>query len=125
MFVGLPPSLPALPRLITVGDTPRYYMHVSRNVRVRRGGKAIWVSFQVVNNGEDPHDATIRRASDGHVLKKSGLVQPISKTGHPTTLRIKLKPGRYILYCSLFTGGSHELRGMWTRFTVKKPLKRK
>ena len=115
------PPPPPVARLATIGEMPRYFLHISGPVTLRRRHRYIRISFNVVNRGADPHNMTIRRLSDGLVVGASGLVQPISRTHQAVTFAVTLPRGRYVLYCSLTTGGSHERRGMRTIFVVRRP----
>jgi hypothetical protein len=59
---------------------------------------------QLKNNGQDDHDLAVRSAR-GRVVASTGVV------GHGALgqLRVRLRPGRYVLVCTL---GDHEARGM-------------
>jgi len=72
--------------------------------------------IQVKNIGQDDHDLAVR-AANGHILK----VTPTLHSGDLGTLRLKLKPGRYWLVCTI---PGHEGHGMVRSFTVKKPVKK-
>jgi hypothetical protein len=59
---------------------------------------------ELKNNGQDDHDLAVRNAQ-GKIVAKSGVV------GHGALgrLRVRLRPGRYVLVCTL---ADHEARGM-------------
>jgi len=73
--------------------------------------------LEAVNRGEDPHDVAIRRVG-GRRLATTGLLRP----GGVGRLRVRLKPGRYVLYCTIGAGTplSHELLGMRDALRVVK-----
>lgn len=72
---------------------------------------------QVKNIGEDDHNLAIR-AANGHILR----ITPVLHPGDLAELRIRLKPGRYWLVCTI---PEHEGHGMVTAFTVRKPAARR
>jgi hypothetical protein len=75
----------------------------------RAGPSGLW-RIQFRNNGEDDHDLKVRRAT-GVVVAASRIVRPAGLQ----TVQVRLKPGRYILFCSI---SDHELRGMkWSLVT--------
>jgi hypothetical protein len=69
--------------------------------------KAGPLEFNVVNNGQDDHNMTIRDVDGAAVFLASG---------DSTTLDVTLPRGTYTLYCSLL---DHEARGMRATLTVK------
>ena len=70
------------------------------------------VRFNVTNFGEDGHNLTIIRASDGKRLAAS----PEIRSGRQYTLRVRLKrPGTYRLYCTI---ADHKRLGMKTKIRV-------
>lgn len=76
-----------------------------------KAGPAI---VQLYNLGEDAHDLVIERA---------GATRPVAHIGAIPTdavsdVKLNVKPGRYVLYCSL---PGHRALGMQTTFTVAKP----
>ena len=59
---------------------------------------------QLQNNGQDDHDLAVRNAR-GRIIASTGVVHH----GALGRLRVLLKPGRYLLVCTL---ADHEARGM-------------
>jgi hypothetical protein len=86
-----------------------YFFNGSR----RAGPSGLW-RIQFRNNGEDDHDLRVRRASGGLVLASSRIVRPAGLQ----TVQVRLKPGRYTLFCSI---ADHELRGMKWSLLVRAP----
>jgi plastocyanin len=71
------------------------------------------VRFNVTNFGEDGHNLTVVRASDGKTLAAS----PEIRSDRQYTLRVTLKrPGAYRLYCTL---ANHKALGMKSKIRVK------
>lgn len=101
------PALPPPPAPMLV-HADEFRLNGSR----RAGPSGLW-RIQLRNNGEDDHDLRIRRL-DARLLASSPIVHP----GTLGVVRVRLAPGRYILYCSL---ADHEARGMWWRLTVRVP----
>jgi hypothetical protein len=66
---------------------------------------------QLKNNGQDDHDLAVRSAR-GRVVASTGVV------GHGALgqLRVRLRPGRYVLVCTL---ADHEARGMRAALVVR------
>jgi hypothetical protein len=73
-----------------------------------RSGPAI---VELVNYGEDEHDLRLRRVG-GTRTYRIGTVRP-SAVG---TLEARLRPGRFVLWCSL---ADHRSRGMTARLDVR------
>lgn len=71
------------------------------------------VRIHVYNQGMDDHDLTIADKS-GRIVDARGVVAKIGSKSGQAVFTVRLKPGRYKLYCSLFanTPDSHEARGM-------------
>ena len=69
-----------------------------------------WALVELANYGEDPHDLRLRRVG-GTVTRSIRTVAPEEQR----TLRAKLLPGRYRLWCSL---GDHAARGMRAQLVV-------
>lgn len=83
----------------------------------RRAGPSGKWRFELRNNGEDDHDLRIRRNRDDVVIADGGIVHP-DTTG---TIRLRLKPGRYTLFCSL---ADHEALGMSWGLIIRVPKHR-
>lgn len=97
--------------LVTVDDRVRLRLGASRHrLTIVRGRTTLVLRLEAVNRGEDPHDVAIRRVG-GRRLATTGLLRP---GGAPGALRIRLRPGRYVLYCTIAAGTplSHEKLGM-------------
>jgi plastocyanin len=69
-----------------------------------------WAIVELANFGEDPHDLNLRRVG-GTVTRRIGIVA----AGEQGTLRARLLPGRYTLWCSI---ADHRSRGMQARLVV-------
>jgi hypothetical protein len=65
------------------------------------GGSAI---IELVNYGEDDHDLALHRAGGSRVYR-IGIVHP----GETGELEARLRPGRFVLWCTL---PGHRARGM-------------
>jgi hypothetical protein len=98
--VRVPPP-PPLPTATAVDET-EWTVRPSR--RVLAAGN---VRLRVYNRGEDDHDLVL---VDGDGVPHKLDLAP----GESGTIRARLRPGRYRIYCSLFAGtpDSHEDRGM-------------
>ena len=83
-----------------------FFFSLSRHKVV--AGPAI---VELVNFGEDPHDLRIQRIGARHV-GGTPEVQP----GDYYDLSLRLRPGRYRLWCSI---GNHRRLGMQAVLTVK------
>ena len=79
-----------------------------------KAGPAI---VQLYNLGEDAHDLVIQRVG---ATRPVGSI-PALPTDGVADANLKLRPGRYVLFCSL---PGHRALGMQTTFTVVKPRKR-
>jgi hypothetical protein len=66
---------------------------------------------QLKNNGQDDHDLAVRNAR-GHIVASTGVV----RHGALGQLRVRLRPGRYVLVCTL---ADHEARGMRAVLVVR------
>ena len=73
------------------------------------------VRIEVYDRGQDAHDLVIQNAR--------GLIEGMVslRPGGASTIVAHLKPGVYLLYCSLFAGTpqSHFARGMHALLTVR------
>jgi hypothetical protein len=84
-------------RLMVQAD--EYSLVLSRQ-SVTRGAALI----QLVNRGEDPHDLRLRRTGGSHAISISE-----TRPGGIATAMVRLRAGRYRLWCSL---AGHRARGM-------------
>jgi uncharacterized cupredoxin-like copper-binding protein len=66
---------------------------------------------QLQNNGEDDHDLAVRNPR-GQIVARTKVVHP----GELGQLRVRVRPGRYTLICTL---ADHEARGMRARLVVR------
>lgn len=106
--VKLPPPV-ALPTTLAV-DEDEWFVRPSK--RVVAAGV---VTLRVTNRGMDDHDLA--------VLDADGVLHRIDLgPGASGTVRARLTPGLWKLYCSLFAGTpeSHELFGMVTHIRAKR-----
>ncbi len=104
-------SPPPVHALVTIDDRSRLRLTSSRHrLTVKRGRKTVLLRIEAVNRGDDPHDVAIRRVG-GRRLATTGTVLP---DGPPRRFRIRLTPGRYVLFCTIAarTALSHERLGM-------------
>jgi hypothetical protein len=71
------------------------------------------VRIHVYNQGMDDHDLTIADRS-GRIVDARAVVAKVGSKSGQAVFTVRLRPGRYKLYCSLFAGtpDSHEARGM-------------
>jgi hypothetical protein len=107
-FVLPPPPVHAL---VNVDDRFRMRLTSSRHkLTLAKGRTTTLLIVEAVNRGSDPHDVAIRRVG-GRRLATTGVVAP---GGHTRRFRVRLKPGRYVLYCTIAAGTplSHERLGM-------------
>jgi plastocyanin len=105
--VHLPPA--DLPRALTV-DEREWAVQPSKTL-VGAGT----ITFKAYNRGQDDHNFVIVDAA-GSVAGSASLIP-----GSTATVTVRLHPGTYILFCSLFGGTpeSHYARGMHTTLTVR------
>ncbi|WP_354701488.1 hypothetical protein DSM112329_01804 [Paraconexibacter sp. AEG42_29] len=104
------PDPPVTPSLgIQVDETPTYRMLLSRTSVV-----AGPVRLQLVNTGEDPHNALVVR-TDG---TGDAIVIPQTDPGRTASRSVTLGAGDYRLYCTLTTPVVHETAGMRATLTV-------
>ncbi len=66
---------------------------------------------QLSNRGEDPHDLVLRR-----VRAASGGRGVETAPGATSERSVRLRPGRYVLFCSL---PGHRTKGMQARLSVR------
>ncbi len=93
-----PPAAREPSRLQVVAD--EFSLTLSRGTV--RAGPAI---VQLVDLGEDDHDLALRRAAPGATTRRIPRTSP----GAVRELATRLRPGRYVLWCTL---GDHRRRGM-------------
>jgi hypothetical protein len=74
-----------------------------------KAGPAI---VELVNRGEDEHDLALRRVGSGAVTRRIGTVAP----GGVGELSARLRPGRFVLWCTL---ADHRARGMRATLVVR------
>ncbi|HEU0023420.1 MAG TPA: hypothetical protein VFQ12_02235 [Thermoleophilaceae bacterium] len=98
-------------RATAVGVSEREWRVALYRTRVPAGR----VRLNVHNYGEDGHDLAVRRR--GEVLASIPEVSP----GEGDTLRVRLRRGRYTVFCSL---EGHEAKGMKARLVVVKRRRR-
>src|SRR4051794_33471115 len=77
----------------------------------RRTAPAGVLVAELKNNGEDDHDLAVRDPR-GRIIASTGVV----RHGALGRLRVRLRPGRYVLVCTL---GDHEALGMRTVLVVR------
>ena len=78
----------------------------------RQSIKAGPVIVQLVNYGEDEHDLMIRRVGGTRSWRVTKILP-----GERATLAIRLRPGRYRLWCAV---GDHRVRGMRATLRVRR-----
>jgi plastocyanin len=74
-----------------------------------RSGEAI---VELVNQGQDPHDLRMRRRGGTRVYR-----WPVVRPGTYVDRAYKLRPGVYVLWCSL---GNHRKLGMSAILVVRR-----
>jgi uncharacterized cupredoxin-like copper-binding protein len=73
------------------------------------------VVVQLWNRGQDAHDLRIRRLRAGHMTGPTQGVK-VTLSGGLSQSTWELRPGRYVLYCSM---PGHYAKGMHTTLIVK------
>lgn len=72
---------------------------------------------QLANRGQDAHDLVLRRLDRrGRVLGRASAQPAATAPGGVSTVAVDLRPGRYLLFCSL---PGHRARGMQARLVVR------
>jgi hypothetical protein len=74
------------------------------------------VSVQLWNRGEDAHDLRLRRLRAGRMVGPIDGGVHVTESGQLSQASWNLKPGRYVLYCSM---PGHYMRGMHTEIRVR------
>ena len=89
-----------------------FYFALSR--RTVPAGPAI---VEIVNFGQDEHDLRIQRVGGAHIAGS-----PVVEPGDYYDLPVALRPGKYLLWCSI---ANHRALGMQATLIVtpRKPLK--
>ena len=100
-------AAPVVPARVQI-TSQEFTLTASRHVL--KAGPAI---VQLYNLGEDAHDLVVQRVGATRPL---GHIEAIPTDG-VADLTLNLKPGSYVLYCSL---PGHRALGMQTQFTVVK-----
>jgi hypothetical protein len=77
----------------------------------RRAAPAGVLVAELKNNGQDDHDLAVRDPR-GRVIARTAVV----RHGALGRLRVRLRPGRYVLFCTL---ADHEARGMRAVLVVR------
>jgi hypothetical protein len=108
VLVSTPTLLPSAAPAHVLAYASEYRLAASR-----RRAPAGRIVAELVNSGQDDHDLTVRRAAGGAPLGSTSVVH----AGKLGVLRLTLKPGRYVLYCSI---ADHEARGMRAVLVVSK-----
>ncbi|HVS84010.1 MAG TPA: hypothetical protein VHD91_00095 [Gaiellaceae bacterium] len=101
MIAAHPPAPPARVQVVAT----EFRLSLSR-VRLKAGEAIV----ELVNAGEDAHDLRLRRV--GGTTTRSWPVVPAG--GH-ADVEVRLRPGRYTLWCSL---PGHRALGMQAMLTV-------
>ena len=100
-------AAPAAAAPARLGVTATEFRFSLSRTTLRRGP----VLVELGNFGEDVHDLRLRRIGGSRTY---GL--PETKPGERRELAVRLRPGRYRLWCSIT---DHRARGMWATFRVR------
>ena len=73
--------------------------------------KAGVLEIELQNDGEDPHDLRVRRVGGSHTFSI-----PLTQPGKRRTVAIRVRPGRYRLWCSV---ADHRALGMQALLRVR------
>jgi len=103
MIVAAPPP-PARVQVVA-----REFSFVLSRQSIRAGAAII----ELRNAGQDAHDLRMRRVGGTHVYS-----WPVTQPGGVTDEQVTLRPGRYLMYCSV---ANHRALGMTATFVVRKP----
>ena len=77
----------------------------------RQAVKAGVLEIELQNDGEDPHDLRVRRVDGSHTFSI-----PLTQPGKRRTVAIRVRPGRYRLWCSI---ADHRALGMQALLRVR------
>jgi uncharacterized cupredoxin-like copper-binding protein len=125
----LTPAAEAAPSGITPGRGPHAVVEEDFHITAPDVVRAGRVRLRVTNSGPDDHELIVVRRRDGELpMRRDGLtvdedairrqVAGALEAGEPgrvRTLRVKLEPGRYELFCNM---SGHYLGGMEAEFEV-------
>jgi hypothetical protein len=100
-------ATPAAAAPARLGVTATEFRFALSRTTLRRGA----VLVELGNFGQDVHDLRLRRIGG---TRTYGL--PETKPGERHELAVRLRPGRYRLWCSV---ANHRARGMWATFRVR------
>jgi hypothetical protein len=98
---------PAAAAPARLGVTAKEFSFSLSRTTLKRGPAII----ELDNFGEDVHDLRLRRIGG---TRTYGL--PATKAGRRAELDVRLRPGRYRLWCSI---ADHRSRGMYASFRVR------
>ncbi|HSS79968.1 MAG TPA: hypothetical protein VLK24_02115 [Gaiellaceae bacterium] len=73
--------------------------------------KAGVLEIELQNDGEDPHDLRVRRVGGSHTFSI-----PLTQPGKRRTVALRVRPGRYRLWCSV---ADHASLGMQAFLRVR------
>jgi hypothetical protein len=108
--LAVPAAAKAPPSRLLV--TAREYSLVLSRTALPRGRAVV----QLVDRGQDSHDVVLHRLRHGRPIGRGRHV-PETKPGAVSTIRWRLRPGRYALWCTL---PGHRRLGMHARVRVKR-----
>jgi hypothetical protein len=74
------------------------------------------VSVELWNRGQDAHDLRLRRLRGRHMVGRIDGAVKVTLSGGLSNASWKVRPGRYMLYCSM---PGHYMKGMHTVLTVR------
>jgi hypothetical protein len=103
-MLALPPPAPARVQVVA-----REFSFVLSRQSIRAG----WAVIELRNAGQDAHDLRMKRVGGTRVY-----AWPVTQAGGVVDEQFRLKPGRYLLYCSV---ADHRARGMAATLVVRKP----
>ena len=106
MLVSTPHQSASPPPARLLAFASEYHLGASR-----RSAPAGALVAELKNNGQDDHDLAVRNAR-GRIIASTGVV----RHGALGRLRVRLRPGRYLLVCTL---ADHEALGMRAVLVVR------
>jgi hypothetical protein len=108
VLVGASPAIPAAREPARLQVTAREFSFVLSRGALRAGPAVV----QLVNLGEDDHDLALRRVGRSATTRRS----PVTRPGRLSELELRLRAGRYRLWCTLL---DHRARGMRATLIVR------